>query len=108
MVLLLLSEKAEVLKEKIKQTRDSITEENAKINAQQQSNERITETIDSLKLKQSAWETTKKTNIEKLQKGINELEHLDVDNELEKHEKLQNWEELNTKIANLRKETSHS
>jgi len=102
----ILSEKAEVLKEKIKQTRDSITEENAKINAQQQSNERITETIDSLKLKQSAWESTKKTNIEKLQKGIDELEHLDVDSELEKHEKLQIWEELNTKISNLRKETS--
>ncbi len=102
----ILSEKAEVLKEKIKQTRDGITEENAKINAQQQSNERITETIDSLKLKQSAWESTKKTNIEKLQKGIDELEHLDVDSELEKHEKLQNWEELNTKIVNLRKETS--
>ena len=102
----ILSEKAEVLKEKIRQTRDSITEENAKISAQQQSNERITETIDSLKLKQSAWESTKKSNLEKLQKGIDELEHLDVDSELEKHEKLQNWEELNTKIANLRKETS--
>ena len=102
----ILSEKAEVLKEKIKQTRDSITEENAKITAQQQSNERITETIDSLKLKQSAWESTKKTNIEKLQKGIDELEHLDVDIELEKHEKLQNWEELNTKINNLQKESS--
>ena len=102
----ILSEKAEVLKEKIKQTKDSITEENAKINAQQQSNDRIAETIESLKLKQSAWESTKKTNIEKLQKGIAELEHLDVDSELEKHEKLQNWEELNTKINNLKKETS--
>ena len=102
----ILSEKAEKLKEKIRETKDSITEENAKINAQQQSNERITETIDSLKLKQSAWESTKKTNIEKLQKGIDELEHLDVDSELDKHEKLQNWEELNTKINNLKKETS--
>ena len=102
----ILSEKAEVLKDKIRQSRDNITEENAKINAQQQSNERITETIDSLKLKQSAWESTKKTNIDKLKKGISELEHLDVDDELDKHEKLQNWEELNTKIANLKKETS--
>jgi len=102
----ILSEKAEVLKEKIRQSRDNITEENAKITAQQQSNERITETIDSLKLKQSAWESTKKTNIDKLKKGISELEHLDVDDELDKHEKLQNWEELNTKIANLKKETS--
>ena len=102
----ILSEKAEVLKDKIRQSRDNITEENAKITAQQQSNERITETIDSLKLKQSAWESTKKTNIDKLKKGISELEHLDVDDELDKHEKLQNWEELNIKIANLKKETS--
>ena len=102
----ILSEKAEVLKDKIRQTKESIVEENAKINAQQQSNERIKETIESLKLKQSAWDTTKKANIEKLQKGIDELEHLNVDEELEKHEKLQNWEELNTKITNLKKETS--
>ena len=102
----ILSEKAETLKEKIKQTRDSITEENANINARQQSNDRIKETIDSLKIKQSAWESNKKTNLKKLEKGISELEHLDVDSELDKHEKLQSWEELNTKITTLRKETA--
>ena len=102
----ILSEKAENLKEKIKQTKEVIVEENAKITAQQQSNERIGETINSLQLKQSAWESTRKENITKLQKAINELEHLDVDKEIEKHEQLQNWEELNTKILNLKKETS--
>ncbi len=102
----ILSEKAEKLKEKIKQTKDAILEENAKINAQKQSNERIDETINSLKIKQSAWETTQKDNIKKLEKGISELEHLDVDSELDKHEKLKTWEDLNTKINNLRKETS--
>ena len=102
----ILSEKAENLKEKIKQTKDAIVEENAKITAQQQSNERIGETINSLQLKQSAWESTRKENIAKLQRGIDELEHLDVDKEIEKHEQLQNWEELNTKISNLKKETS--
>ena len=102
----ILSEKAENLKEKIKQTKEAIVEENAKITAQQQSNERIGETINSLQLKQSAWESTRKENIIKLQRGIDELEHLDVDKEIEKHEQLQNWEELNTKISNLKKETS--
>ena len=102
----ILSEKAENLKEKIKQTKDAILEENAKINAQKQSNERIDETINSLKIKQSAWETTQKENIKKLEKGISELEHLNVDSELDKHEKLKTWEDLNTKINNLRKETS--
>lgn len=102
----ILSEKAENLKEKIKQTKDAILEENAKINAQKQSNERIDETINSLKIKQSAWETTQKENIKKLEKAISELEHLDVDSELDNHEKLKTWEDLNTKINNLRKETS--
>ena len=102
----ILSEKAELLKEKIKETKDAITEENAKINATQQSNERINETIDSLKLKQSAWVSSNKENIVKLEKSIDELEHLDVDEEIDKHEKLKNWEELNTKISNLKKETS--
>ncbi len=102
----ILSEKAELLKEKIKETKDAITEENAKINATQQSNERINETIDSLKLKQSAWLSSNKENIVKLEKSIDELEHLDVDEEIDKHEKLKNWEELNTKISNLKKETS--
>ena len=102
----ILSEKAEVLKEKIRQTKETITDENAKINAQQVSNERIGETIKSLKIKQSAWIEQKKENIKKLQKGIDELEHLDIESELESHEKLVNWTELNNAVLALNKEKS--
>ena len=102
----ILSEKAEVLKEKLRQTRDLITDENAKINALQVSNQRIEETINSLVIKQSAWYEQKKENIKKLQKGLDELEHLDIDVELESHEKLANWTEMNNAILALNKEKS--
>ena len=102
----ILSEKADALKEQMKQTRDTITEEEATIRAQQQSNERIKESIDSLKIKQSAWRETNKESVQKLQKAINELEHLDIDVELESHEKLQNWNEHNNAILALKKEQS--
>ena len=102
----ILSEKAENLKEQIRNTKDAITEETAKINAQEQSNKRISDTIESMVLKQSAWITQQGKNTEKLQKGLDELEHLDVDDELDKHEKLTNWTEHNNSILALRKELS--
>ena len=102
----ILSEKAETLKEQIRKTKEDITEENAKIIAQQQSNEHIEGTIRSLQLKQSAWLEKQTQDIDKLRKGIDELEHLDIDVELDNHEKLTNWSEHNNAILALKKELS--
>ena len=102
----ILSEKAEVLKEKVRQTKEAITDETARINAIESSNTRIGETIRSLETKQSAWNTKQKEDIVKLERSIDELEHLDVENELDKHEKLTNWAEQNNAILALKKELS--
>jgi len=102
----ILSEKADNLKEQIKYTKDSITEEQLKINAIQSSNEKISQSINTLRTRQSAWKTKQKTDIEKLKNGIKELEQVDIEKELENHEQLQNWQELNNKITALRKELS--
>ena len=102
----ILSEKAEKLKEQIRVTKESITEENAKINAIQSANEKIQSTIDSLKSNQKAWISKRTADIEKLKAGITELEKLDINVELDSHEKLQNWNELNTAILALNKEKS--
>ena len=102
----ILSEKAEVLKEKVRQTKEAITDETARINAIETSNTRIGETVRSLQTKQSAWNTKQKEDIVKLEKSIDELEHLDVEDELEKHEKLSTWEEKNNAILALKKELS--
>ena len=102
----LLSEKAESLKEQIKQTKDAITEETAKIEGIQTANSKIENTIESLQSTQKAWLAKKKNDSAKLTKSIDELEHLDIDKELDAHEKLANWNEHNTAIMALKKEHS--
>jgi DNA repair exonuclease SbcCD ATPase subunit len=100
----ILSEKADALKEQTKQTKDAITEETLKINAIQSANEKIQTTVDSLSRTQRAWLSKKDQDCDKLQLGITELEKLDIDTELEAHEKLANWTEHNNAILALRKE----
>ena len=101
----ILSEKAEVLKTQVKVTKDTIIEEEAKIKAQQSSNEKINDSIQALQLKQSAWKSKRKVDIEKIQLSINELKHLDIDQELKNHELLQKWEEHNQQIQSLQQES---
>ena len=100
----LLSEKAERLKEQVRSTKEAISEEEARIRAVQTSNEHIQESIDSLKLKQSAWKAQKEKGIGKLQRSITELEQLDIENELVLHQKLADWNEHNNAITALNKE----
>lgn len=102
----ILSEKAEKLKDQLKQTRFQITQETAKIEAIKTANIRIEATIKSLSTKQSAWHTVKEKDCAKLQKAIDDMEHLDIEKELETHEKLQSWQELNSALTALNKEKS--
>ena len=100
----ILSEKAENLKLQVKNTKEQIVEEDAKIKAQQGSNEKIESSIQALKLKQSAWNTKRTSDINKVNLSINELEHLDIEKELKDHELLQKWEEHNQQIQSLQNE----
>jgi len=102
----ILSEKAESLKDQIRQTKEATTQETLKIEAIQSANSKIETTIDSLRKNQRAWTAKKTQDTEKLQRSIEELERVDIDAELEAHEKLQNWTELNTAITALNKEKS--
>jgi DNA repair exonuclease SbcCD ATPase subunit len=102
----ILSEKADALKEQTKQTKDAITEETLKINAIQSANEKIQTTIDSLGRTQRAWLSKKDQDCTKLQSGITELEKVDINAELEDHEKLSNWTQHNNTILALKKELS--
>ena len=102
----ILSEKADALKEQTRYTKDAIQEETLKINAIQSANEKIGGTITSLQNTQRAWLSKKSQDVLKLQSGIDELEHLDIDEELELHEKLSNWSQHNNAILALKKELS--
>ena len=102
----ILSEKADNLKDQIKQTKDAITSETLKIEAIQTANEKIEVTIESLKRNQRAWRAKQTLDTERLSKSIEELEHLDIESELDLHEKLSNWNEHNNAILALKKELS--
>ena len=100
----ILTEKANSLKEQIKLTKDAITEETLKIDAIKAANSKIEASIEQLAQRQRAWKAKQKTDVEKLESGIAQLEQLNIDAELDAHEKLQNWSELNTAITALNKE----
>ena len=102
----ILSEKADLLKEQTRQSKDAITEETLKINAIQTANEKIEVSIEQLAGRQRAWVSKHKQDQDKLANAIDQLEHLDIESELESHEKLANWTEHNNKITSLRKELS--
>jgi DNA repair exonuclease SbcCD ATPase subunit len=100
----LLSEKAEMLKEQIRISKDDILQESAKIDAVKKSNDRIQESINSLKLKQSAWQKNKETDITKIQKAIDELAGVDIEHEINQHALLKTYDEHAAKIKSLNKE----
>ena len=102
----ILSEKADNLKEQVRNTKDAITQETLKIEATQTANSKIESTIASLQSNQKAWLAKRTTDTVKLKEAINELEHLDIEVELESHEKLSNWNEHNNAILALKKELS--
>jgi DNA repair exonuclease SbcCD ATPase subunit len=100
----ILSEKAEALKELIRQTKEAITAENALIEATKKSNEGIQKSIDSLITKQTAWNTQRDNDVEKIGRAIIELESVDIEAELSKHSELKVYEEKTAKLKSLNKE----
>lgn len=100
----LLSEKAEVLKLAIKESKDSIQIETVKIEAIKNANSNVQKSIDSLKIKSSAWESKKETDIENLGRAMMRLENVDIESEITAHTHLKLWADNEIKIRNLNKQ----
>ena len=100
----ILSEKAEALKELIRTTKDEVIQENANIEATKKSNEKIQQSIDSLLTRQSAWNSQRDTDLEKIGRAIIELENVDIDAELAAHASLKVYLEQSARLKSLNKE----
>jgi len=96
-----LSEKAEVLKERQKETRDNIREEELTINAIENSNKRIEQNIREIESRSKAWEKNKENKILELGEAIVSLEEIDIDAELENHKLLSTLKEEKTKFQTI-------
>jgi len=103
----LLSQKADLLKEQQKTNKTQIAEEKIKLDSQLASNERIQESIESLKIRSSAWQTQKDEDVQKFNEAIAELQKVDITKELDTHKRLQKHNENYIKLLNLQKEKAY-
>jgi DNA repair exonuclease SbcCD ATPase subunit len=100
----LLSEKAEALKELIRQSKEAIIQESADIEAARKSNDKIQLSVDSLLTRQTVWNSQRDSDVEKIARSIIELENVDIEAELALHQQLKEYDEKAALIKSLNKE----
>ena len=104
----LLSEKAELLKEQSKATRDAIQQEEANIKAVTDANKRIEEQIEATQRRQMLWLTKRKDDVAKLQSALDELLKLDIDAEILAHKELSTYNQKRKDLTDLDKAIARS
>jgi DNA repair exonuclease SbcCD ATPase subunit len=87
----LLSEKADRIRELNRVTKEAITQEEARIRAVQEANRRIEDQIESLRKRQRLWSAKRDEDVAKLTTAIADLEHIDIDSEVQAHRDLENY-----------------
>jgi len=87
----LLSEKADALREIIKDTKDIIKNEEFRINAIKDSNGRIEEQLRQMETKSKLWIQGQLSDIQKYDTAIKELQEIDIDAEVLAHKDLETF-----------------
>jgi DNA repair exonuclease SbcCD ATPase subunit len=107
----LLSEKAETIKELIRQSKDDIQQEEFRVKAIEEANKRVKEQIDALKRRQKLWQTKHDDDLEKLAIQYTRLSQIDIEKELQAHKDMIQYNEqvrlksaYDGKIDSLRKD----
>lgn len=94
----ILSDKAEILKKQIKDTKDAITKESAIIEANTAANNKIQESINNLITSQKNWANTKDTECNNLAERIKKMQEFDIDTEINNHHLIQKKNQVVEKI----------
>lgn len=87
----LLSERADRIKELNRETKDSISQEEFRIRAVIEANKRIEEQIESLRKRHRLWCVKQNEDVAKLIQAIADLEHIDIDIEVQSHRDLETF-----------------
>ena len=99
-----LSEKAELLKERVRNTRDAIQEETHRIRANEEANERIANSIKDMERRQKVWADKKVNDIKDLQTDLLTLQQVDIDKEIQAHGEFEEFTNKRTQIETLTSE----
>jgi DNA repair exonuclease SbcCD ATPase subunit len=97
----LLSEKAEQIKEQVRQTKEKQQTEDLHIKAVQEANKRMEEQIDNLKRRQRLWYEKHQEDIQKLEKAIEGLKKIDIEAEVEAHKAHTVWDQKRKDLNDL-------
>lgn len=84
----LLSEKADLIKDKIRINKDKILQEEFNVKAIEEANKRVQEQIDALKRRQNLWQKQHDEALNKLVADYDELSKIDIEAELDSHKEL--------------------
>ena len=103
----ILSEKADLLKDQMRGTKDELMSEKYRLDSIKQSNDKISESIKTIKLRSSAWQTQKEEDVAKFKDAIEELQKVDITAELDAHKRLQKHNEDSRTLASLQKEKAY-
>ncbi len=99
----LLSEKADAIKNLLKENKEQIQLEEFKVKAIEEANKRILEQIESLKKRQRLWDAKTAEDIQKLKEDLALLQKLDIDKELLGHKELVAYNQRKKDHADLDK-----
>ena len=84
----LLSEKADLIKDKLRINKETIQQEEFKVKAVEEANKRVQEQIDALKRRQNLWQKQHDEALSKLVADYDELSKIDIEKELSSHKDL--------------------
>ena len=87
----LLSEKAEVIKGMVRDSKDSIQQEEFNVKAIEEANKRVKEQIEATKRRQKLWQMKHDEDLERLAIEYQRLITIDIDSELQAHKDLAIW-----------------
>jgi DNA repair exonuclease SbcCD ATPase subunit len=93
-----LSEKADLLKEQLKASKDAITAEEYRIKAVTDANARIQEQIDATRRRQTLWQNKQAEDVAKLETALAALSSIDIKQELVNHDSLDLHNQLTKEI----------
>jgi hypothetical protein len=96
-----LSDKADALKEQLKETKDAITAEEYRIKAVTDANARIQEQIEATRRRQTMWNTKRLNDIAELERALDVVGHINIEQELANHDAIDQRNQLVAKRSEI-------
>lgn len=100
----ILSHKAEVLKDNLKNTKEAILAEEVRIKTASQSNDRVNKSIVEMQNRSNCWETTRIQEINSLVDALEQLQHINIDKEIDLINKKTHIKQITDTLTVVRKD----